>query len=183
LKNSPLNDLHLPDFIDHGLRCLSIGLNPSILSAKCGFYFANPRNRFWSAFNQSEIVKETLPPGVASQYRLLDVYKMGFTDVVKRPSRMANELRADDYRQEAPLLREKIEQYAPEMLWFHGKMAANNYFKYAFASKPDVSWGLNDFSQYTSLKVFVTPNPSPANAKFSVSDLVAYYEKIKLNIY
>lgn len=111
---------------------------------------------------------------------MLTVYKLGFTDVVKRSSRTGSELRADDYRQDAPLLREKIDQYSPEILWFHGKMAANNYFMYAFACRQSLCWGWNDLSKYTTLKVFVSPNPSSANAKYSVSDLVAYYGKIKL---
>lgn len=181
MKDSAQKTANLPDFIDYNLRCLSIGLNPSILSAKHGFYFANPRNRFWSAFNQSGIIKETLAPGVEAQEILLNSYKIGFTDVVKRASRMGNELRANDYRQDAPLLRAKIKTYSPEMLWFHGKIAANNYFKYAFDYKYPIHWGWNEMPQVTPLKIFVTPNPSPANAKYSVNDLVLYYEQIKLD--
>ena len=43
----------LPDYVDSDLRVLSVGLNPSLISVREGFYFANPRNRFWRAFDES----------------------------------------------------------------------------------------------------------------------------------
>lgn len=119
-------------------------------------------------------------PSVASQRKLLDQYKIGFTDVVKRASRMGNQLRADDFRQDAPRLREKVELYLPRLLWFHGKIAATKYFYYAYGYKGQLEWGWNDLPLSYAIKVYVTPNPSPANAKYSLDNLVTFYEKIKL---
>ena len=48
----------LKDYLDYNLEILSIGLNPSTVSVERGYYFANPRNRFWRALNASGLVKE-----------------------------------------------------------------------------------------------------------------------------
>ena len=46
----------LPAHIREGLGILFVGLNPSQYSAEVGHYYANPRNRFWPAFNMSGLV-------------------------------------------------------------------------------------------------------------------------------
>ena len=56
----------LADYIGHNLVILSIGLNPSTISVEKGYYFANPRNRFWKALNASELIPEQLIPSVDS---------------------------------------------------------------------------------------------------------------------
>ena len=43
----------LPDYLKPGLDIVFVGLNPSDYSVRKGHYFANPRNRFWAAFNRS----------------------------------------------------------------------------------------------------------------------------------
>ena len=48
----------LPDYLAPGLDIVFIGLNPSTISVLAGHYFANPRNRFWTAFNQSGLVTQ-----------------------------------------------------------------------------------------------------------------------------
>ena len=60
----------LPDYLDHNLKIVSIGLNPSPVSVKAGYYFANPRNRFWKALNGSRLVDVELQPGEAAMQEL-----------------------------------------------------------------------------------------------------------------
>ena len=48
----------LPDYLQPGLDFVLVGLNPSIPSAQAGHYFANPRNRFWPAFNGAEMTPD-----------------------------------------------------------------------------------------------------------------------------
>ncbi len=119
----------LPDYIRSDLRILSIGLNPSLPSVREGFYFANPRNRFWRALQGSGLLAEELEPGVGAMDVLLDRYGIGFTDVVKRPTAGGKDLVAADFRQWAPRLEEKLLRYQPAVAWFHGKVAYNNYLK------------------------------------------------------
>ena len=170
----------LPDFIDHNLCCLSIGLNPSILSAQRGYYFANPRNRFWRAFNQAGIVDRAIEPSMQAHLELLNEQKLGFTDVVKRPSKMGHELRASDFKQDAPNLRNKVEKYSPQLLWIHGKVAAQKFFQYAYGFKGELKWGANKLDDLGPINIYISPNPSPANAVFSLEELVNYYQKIIL---
>ena len=61
----------LHDYIDRNLVLLSIGLNSSSISVEEGFYFANPRNRFWKAFNTSGLIPEELEPPKIAQRKLL----------------------------------------------------------------------------------------------------------------
>ena len=167
----------LPDYLRPGLDIISIGINPSLPSVREGFYFANPRNRFWRALNASGLVPEALEPGVAAMDILFEQYALGFTDVVKRPTAGSNELRAADYREWAPLLRDRLEACCPRIAWFHGKLAYANFLKYAMEMKPPVVWGEQSLRIGKS-RVFVTPNPSPANAAWSLDDLAGWYRQL-----
>ena len=167
----------LPDYLEHELRIVSIGLNPSPISVRSGYYFANPQNRFWKALNRSRLVDEELQPGVNAMQELFMDYKIGFTDLVKKSTRMGNELRAADYREGAPVLMEKLLEYQPGVAWFHGKVTYRNYLKYAEGLEPEIPWGLQKHV-IGKARIFVTPNPSPANAQYSLDDLVKYYNEM-----
>ena len=167
----------LPDILQTDLNLLSIGLNPSLPSVVAGFYFANPRNRFWTALNASSLLSEPVSPGPDSMQQLLEREGIGFTDLVKRPTRGASELRIQDYRQGAPGLRALIERYRPHYAWFHGKLAYKNFIRYADMKTDGGDWGLQQ-QRIGDSRIFVTPNPSPANAAFSLSDLVTWYNRL-----
>jgi len=164
----------LADFVAPGLRILSVGLNPSIPSVDAGFPFANPRNRFWRALNASELLSGPVEPGVEAMQQLLERERIGFTDVVKRPTRGAADLCAADYREGSPYLRAKIESLEPRWVWFHGKLAWQYYLRYADKDGRDDGWGQQSW-KIAGSSVFVTPNPSPANAAFSLDDLIESY--------
>ena len=167
----------LPDYLRPGLRIVSIGLNPSLPSVRDGFYFANPRNRFWRALNASGLIAAELAPGVDAMNTLLERYRIGFTDVVKRPTAGGHDLRAADYREWSPLLKDKLERYQPAIAWFHGKQAYAAYLRYGEGVKPDIEWGRQSRCIGTSA-VFVTPNPSPANAAYSLEVLTDWYRQL-----
>ena len=164
----------LPDYIDHDLKILSIGLNPSTISVEKGYYFANPRNRFWKAFNACGLAPIQLTPSKEAHEKLVDDYKIGFTDVVKRHSSMGRDLQVADYKLWAPILNAKIKKYQPWLCWFHGKVAMQNFLKHTGYEKREVVWGEQVFKIENSF-VFVTPNPSPANAIFSLEDITHWY--------
>ncbi len=102
---------------------------------------------------------------------------MGFTDLVKRPTRSAKELRAADYREGALRLKEKLLEYRPRIVWFHGKTAYRHYLKYADGVTGTIPWGVQR-RRIGNSSVFVTPNPSPANAAYSVETLIGYYNNL-----
>jgi TDG/mug DNA glycosylase family protein len=169
----------LPDYLGPGLDIVSIGLNPSLPSVREGFYFANPRNRFWRALNASGLIAGKLDPGIAAMDILQERYCIGFTDVVKRPTAGGHDLRAADYREWSPVLRHKLEQYQPAIAWFHGKQAYAGYLRYGEGIKPVVEWGEQP-RRIGTTRVFVTPNPSPANAAYSLEVLTDWYRQLEM---
>ena len=167
----------LPDYLCSGLRVVSIGLNPSLPSVRAGYYFANPRNRFWRALHSSGLLSEQLEPGIAAMEILLSRYSIGFTDVVKRPTAGAKDLCAADFREWAPQLKVKLLRYQPGVAWFQGKLAYANYLKYSEGIRPEIDWGQQSHI-IGCTRVFVTPNPSPANAAYSLDDLSRSYRQL-----
>ena len=168
----------LPDLLTLGLQLVFVGLNPSEYSAREGHYFANPRNRFWTAFNLSALLPAALGRNCRPQddSTLLE-YGIGFTDVAKRPTPQGSGLKAADYRRWAPLLRDKLLHFHPRMVCFHGQMAYRAYLRYAEGEKAAPELGLQS-RQIGASSVFVVPNPSPANARYSVQDLTAWYDEV-----
>ena len=167
----------LPDYLCNGLTIVSVGLNPSLPSVREGFYFANPRNRFWRALQASDLTGVMLEPGIEAMDILLCQCRIGFTDVVKRPTAGSKELRAADYREGAPRLKQKLLRYQPDVVWFHGKLACSNYLRYAEGIRQGVDWGAQPY-RIGITRIFVTPNPSPANAAYSLDDLSYWYRQL-----
>ena len=163
----------LPDYLRPGLDIVLIGLNPSTRSVQAGHYFANPRNRFWAAVSASGLAGREVGP--EDDAALLDL-GIGFTDVVKRPTPQASGLTAADYRRDAPLLRAKLLQYRPAIACFHGATGYRAYLRYAEDRRVAgaIALGRQDHTIGGSA-VFVLPNPSPANARYSLQDLTSWY--------
>ena len=172
-------ELHtLPDLLAPGLSLVFVGLNPSEYSAREGHYFANPRNRFWHALNRSDLLPAALGRDCTpADDSLLLEHGIGFTDVVKRPTPQGNALKAADYRRWAPELRERVLEYRPLLVCFHGLMAYKSYLRYADGEKASPELGMQPRPVGTS-GVFVVPNPSPANARYSIDDLTAWYDRV-----
>ena len=164
----------LPDYLADGLDIIFVGLNPGLYSVQVGHYFATPRNRFWTAINRSGLLVE---PACAEQDHRLLQHGIGLTDVVKRPTRGASELRAADFRRWAPVLKAKFERRRPRIVCFHGTIAYRGYMKYAEDRVDRLELGVQPVAIGSPL-VFVTPNPSPANAAWSLADLVQWYRRL-----
>ena len=171
----------LPLYVAPGLVVLSVGLNPSLPSAQAGFYFANPRNRFWRAFAASGMAPCAGAPSPRHHRRLL-ARGVGFADVVRRASRQGHTLRAADYRIGAPELLALLSEMRPRWAWFHGMVAYRKFLQYAPLPSPaGMDWGLQP-ERIGGARVYVTPNPSPANAAYSLEDLCARYRDLARRI-
>ncbi|MCH7712129.1 MAG: mismatch-specific DNA-glycosylase [Chloroflexi bacterium] len=164
----------LPDYLRPALDIVLVGLNPSDYSVRQGHYFANPRNRFWAAFNRSGLVGEEMSPEL--DFRLID-HGIGLTDVVKRPTPQGSGLKAEDYRRWAPVLKEKLLEYAPNIVCFQGVMGYGQYLRYAEGTREKPQVGRQCLTIGRS-QVFVVPNPSPANAQYSLDDLVYWFREL-----
>jgi len=167
----------LDDYLGPGLAIVSIGLNPSVNSVRAGYYFATPQNRFWRAFNASGLPAQPVQPGPEAHGVLLARDRIGFTDVVKRPTPGGAQLRAADFRQWAPQLRDRLLECGSPIAWFHGLQAYRAYLRYAENRTPQLDWGLQAHRIGAS-SVFVTPNPSPANAAYSLQTITDWYREL-----
>ncbi len=166
----------LPDYLRPGLDIVLIGLNPSTRSVQAGHYFANPRNRFWPALSASNFVGR--PVGPEDDAELL-ADGIGFTDVVKRATSQASGLAAADYRRDAPALRAKLLRHAPRIACFQGLTAYRAYLRHGegIKSAGNLELGRQKL-EIGATRVFVLPNPSPANAKYSLDDLASWYVEL-----
>ena len=168
----------LPDALREGLRAIAVGINPSLPSVRAGYYFANPRNRFWSALNASRLVDAPLEPGSDAVAVLVERYGIGFTDIVKRPTAGSAELRPREYRDGAARLEALVGRLEPGVVWFQGAMGWRAFARYAgWRVTGEVEWGAQGW-RIGGSRVFVTPNPSPANAGYSLSVLVGWFDAL-----
>ena len=166
----------LPDYLRPGLDIVLIGLNPSAYSVRMGHYFANPRNRFWAALSASGLVGREVGP--EDDAALLEL-GIGLTDLAKRATPQASGLNAADYRRDAPRLKARIVNASPIIACFHGLTAYRAYLRYAenTPNAGSIDLGRQDFCIGNS-RVFVLPNPSPANARYSLDDLTGWYREL-----
>lgn len=173
----------LPDYLGPGLRIVFVGINPGVYSVERGHYFARRTSRFWPAFSRSvlsEPIRRALrlsalgPEMDASLLR----FGIGFTDVVKVPSRNAAELSPQAFRDWAPRLRRRLVKHQPRVACFHGLTGFRPFAQFALHEDP-AGVGLGP-QQLTigRTRLFVAPNPSPANAHFTVEDQVRWYDRL-----
>ncbi len=104
----------LPDFVRVGLRLLICGLNPSLHAADCGIPFSRPGNRFWPAALRAGLAQSERDPWSSLQSGL------GFTDLVKRPTRAANELDASEYADGIARVEDCVRWSRPRAICFVG---------------------------------------------------------------
>ena len=151
----------LLDYLRPGLDIVFVGINPGMISAKAGHYYANPNNGFWRCLRLARLTPVLLTP--AEDSRML-TFGYGLTDIIKRPSRGVRELRVEEFRDGRVILEKKLSRYGPLVVCFNGKTAFLGFFgKGAFRGfgRQRVTIGPS--------KVFVTPSTSPANAHFSLA--------------
>lgn len=177
MRRPPASAGNLPDWLAPDLDIVWIGVNPSLPAAHAGFPFANPRNRFWPALNASRLPHAPLEPSVAAMDVLLERDRIGCTDLVKRPSRGEADLSVEERRAGAARLTALVERYRPRILWFHGRTPFEHYARHALGVRPPRGFGLLAHAPHGA-PCFVTPNPSPANAAFSLEALIEWYDRL-----
>ncbi len=166
----------LPDYLAPGLDILLVGINPGAYSVRAGHYYARPGNRFWNAANQAGLFGEPLGP--ETDARVLE-FGIGLTDVVKRPTPTAKDLRAADYRRWVPVLTEKIRRFGPCIVCFQGIGGYRNYLRYGegLSAPPRLRPGRQARALESSV-VFLVPSPSGLNTRYSFEDLVRCYRRL-----
>ena len=176
MRSTQSDEPTLPDYLSPGLDIVFVGINPGAYSATVGKYFATPANRFWRALDRAALVAIDRPLRPGDEVWLNEA-GIGFTDVVKRASRSASNLRAADYREWAPHTRRKLEEAAPLIVCFNGLTAYQSFMQYADGRKIRPVLGVRPENLGAS-RVFVAPNPSPANAVFSLDAIAGWYRQL-----
>jgi len=173
----------LPDYLARGMRLVFVGINPSVISVEQGHYFARKTNRFWPAFSASKLSEEA-PRGLGVERRepehdaALLAYGIGFTDVVKVPSSNASAVTPAQFREWAPRLVARLERYRPRVACFHGVMGFRPFVKYGLGRADiEVELGPQEIG-LGETRLFVVPNPSPANAHFTPAEQAAWYDRL-----
>ncbi len=112
----------VPDLIGAGCKLLFVGINPGLWTAATGIHFAHPSNRFYPSLLEAGIIDVPVVvdpecpsiaiPGVAPSPRVVGSGRMqmiergtGITNLVRRATARASELRADELREGAETLR------------------------------------------------------------------------------
>ncbi len=109
------------DILATGLDVIFCGLNPAASAAAAGHNFSNPSNRFWNVLHLAGFTTVRLRP--EEERRLLE-FGCGITAVVSRPTRQANEVQADEFRQARSGFEAKMRCYAPRSIAFLGKRSS-----------------------------------------------------------
>jgi TDG/mug DNA glycosylase family protein len=109
----------LRDTIPPNLILLLIGVNPGIMTGTTGFAYAHPSNLFWKLLHSSGITTVRHPP--TDTYRLPELYSVGNTNIVERPTRDASKLSKAEMDAGVPVLEEKVAANRPEAVCLVGK--------------------------------------------------------------
>lgn len=154
-----------------GLRVLFVGYNPSLTSFERGFNYAGKSNRFYRILFDSGLTDELHPPEESPMF--VERYRYGFTNIVARPTKRADELTKEDYQAGRLILLDKLQQYRPDIACYVGKGV---YTAFARAKGP-VQWGPQPNSQVPGVRDFVAPSSSGL-VRMKLAEQVAVYAEL-----
>jgi double-stranded uracil-DNA glycosylase len=152
----------LPDTVGPGMRVLVCGLNPSLYAADAGVGFARPGNRFWPAALAAGVVTRDRDP-----FDALRTHGVGMTDLVKRATVGADEIRPGEFRQGLVRVRRLVARHRPGAVCFLGLAG------WRAAVDRSATTGVQA-ETIDGVPVYVMPNPSGLNAHARVEDLAQH---------
>lgn len=159
----------LQDHIRPGLDILFIGFNPSILSGKTGHHFASPNNRFWKILHEAAITPKKYNP--EEDFLLPDI-GLGLTNIVARPTKSAEEITKEEYRDGREILKEKIRAYKPLVACFVGKGVYQQY-----SLKKEIPWGEQLEQIVPGTADFVAPSSSGL-VRMKLEEIIRIYSEL-----
>lgn len=154
-----------------GLRVIFIGFNPSLTSYERGFNYAGRNNRFYRILYEAGLTDRLYRPEESPA--LLEL-GYGFTNIVSRPTKRAEEIRPEEYREGRDVLREKLERYEPRVACYVGKGV---YTQFARRKGSDVPWGLQQNSCVEGVHDFVGPSSSGL-VRMKLAEQVEIYKQL-----
>ena len=163
----------LSDHIRPGVQVLFIGINPGLRSARTGHHFAGYSNRFWRLLRQSKLVSEPLT--YEQDWRLPE-WKLGLTNVVRRPRAGIDVLTARDYAAGRKRLLATVRRYRPRVVALLGVTIYRQLFPSMCTGT--VQLGLQH-ERLARARVYVLPNPSGRNTHYSYRAMLAAFRGLK----
>ena len=157
------------DHLDYGLTIIFIGFNPSLRSGEVGHHYANPRNNFWRILHQSGLTPRLYE---ASEDGELLKLGYGFTNIVARPTRGAEDITREEYRAGRETLREKLQKYRPQVACYVGKGVYTE-----FSGRTKAQWGLQPDSVVDGVRDFVAPSSSGL-VRMPMGEIVSIYRNL-----
>ena len=116
----------LEDLLRPGLRAVCVGINPSRVSVEAGHYYQGRLGRlFLRRLRDVGLLREDAP---GHEDDALFADGVGFTDLVKRATSRAQELRPDEFVHGRALLLRKLEEADPPLVIFTYKRTAEVLF-------------------------------------------------------
>jgi double-stranded uracil-DNA glycosylase len=157
----------LPDHLRKGMKLVIVGCNPSESSVRVGHYYAGRTNQFWPILYESGVVPE--PFDYHDDKRVIE-FGIGLTDLVKRPTKGAEELTRGDFAEGRIVLSQKLEEFAPHVVAFNGKIVYEQF------SQRKCKFGLQKELLYGA-RVYVLPSTSSQNAQ-GKSEKLQHFRKL-----
>ena len=119
----------VPDHVRQGMDILFIGSNPGRMSSQRCQHFAHPSNHFYRALHHSGLTPNKVSP--CEDYTLLDQSKpylsLGLTNLVARPTRMAQDVHKSEEAVGAETLLALIRRHRPRLGVFVGMGVARSF--------------------------------------------------------
>ncbi len=155
----------LPPLISVRSRVLILGSMPSAASLAAGFYYAHPQNRMWKIVALCCGLPPDALPDPAARRAAAEKLQLAFYDVIEqcvRPGSMDSAVR-DPKPADIPSLLRLYPHITRIVL--NGALTKKLFIKHFDLSK-------------ISPKVFYLPSTSPANARYSLQQLLALYQPV-----
>ena len=106
------------------MKLVIVSCNPTESSVRVGHYYAGRDNEFWPILFESGVVPE--PFDYHDDKRVIE-FGIGLTDLVKRPSKSSDMLSREDFAEGRIVLSQKLEEFAPRVVAFNGKLAYEQF--------------------------------------------------------
>jgi double-stranded uracil-DNA glycosylase len=140
------------DHLKEDLKILFVGFNPSIRSSELGHHYANPNNRFWRILFEAGLTPRKYD--ASEDANLLEI-GYGFTNIVQRPTKAADEITKEEYKEGREILKKKVEQLKPRIVCFVGKGVYQQY-----SGLKAIQWGRQAKGIVPGVVDFVAPSSS-----------------------
>jgi TDG/mug DNA glycosylase family protein len=146
----------LEDLLRPGLRAICVGINPAPTSVRAGHYY---QGRLGQGFYERLRKAGLLPRSSGWEDDLAFEHGIGFTDIVKRSTAKAAEVRPAQFEYGRGLLREKVEAASPRLVILTFKKTAEVLLG------PIAGNGLIVGRDLGGAPIFIMPGPYAARAE------------------